>query len=186
LEDEIKPGNASWSIRRKFVLQNVRCNMAELIAEAKNPAIATSLAVFKPTKIHDFYWKEDAREWNPAKLQAAYQEHLFNDAQNTLQIVRKIPYKFYYSFEDEQGKKSEMMIEDWETGQLYWNVFDKKGCERAACEDVRKKYFDDFAKSKDLHFFLGTTKEHHFTSRNPFIIIGTFHPQHEHQTSLDL
>jgi hypothetical protein len=28
-----------------------------------------------------------------------------------------------------------------------------EGNEKKAVEDVRKKYFDDFAKTKDLHFF---------------------------------
>jgi hypothetical protein len=42
---------------------------------------------------------------------------------------------------------------------------------------VRKKYLDDFSKTKDLHFFLGTSQVHHFTGKNPFLIIGTFHPK---------
>lgn len=70
------------------------------------------------------------------------------------------------------------MIEDWETGQLFWNSLRRHdGNEKKACEDVRKKYFDDFAKTKNLHFLLGTTQVHHFRSRNPFVIIGTFHPK---------
>ena len=70
------------------------------------------------------------------------------------------------------------MIEDWETGQLYWNCLQRhQGDEQKACEDVRKKYFDDFARTKDLHFFLGTTFQFHNIAPNPFIIIGTFHPK---------
>ena len=49
---------------------------------------------------------------------------------------------------------------------------------------VKKKYFDDFAKTKDLHFFLGTTQVHHYRALNPFIIIGTFYPKKEVQMSL--
>ncbi|MCF8363989.1 MAG: hypothetical protein K9G70_15360 [Prolixibacteraceae bacterium] len=83
-----------------------------------------------------------------------------------------------YRFKDEAGTISKLMIEDWETGQLYWNSLKRHdGNEKKACEDVRKKYFDDFAKTKDLHFFLGTTQVHHYRARNPFIIIGTFHPK---------
>ncbi len=78
-----------------------------------------------------------------------------------------------------------MMIEDWETGQLYWNCLARhEGNEAKAIEDVRKKYFDDFAKTKDLHFFLGTSQVHHHVSHNPFMIIGTFHPKIELQGSL--
>jgi len=70
------------------------------------------------------------------------------------------------------------MIEDWEVGALYWNCLQRHGGdEKKALEDVRRKYFNDFAETKDLYFFLGTTKKHHFRSRNPFMIIGTFHPK---------
>ena len=70
------------------------------------------------------------------------------------------------------------MIEDWETGELCWNcIYQKGGDEKLAYADGRKKYFDDFALTNDLHFFLGTTQVHHFVAPNPFIIIGTFHPK---------
>jgi hypothetical protein len=76
------------------------------------------------------------------------------------------------------------MIEDWETGQLFWRQLEKYQNEEKAIADVRKKYFDDFAKTKDLHFFLGTTQAFHFQSHNPFIIIGTFQPKVELQGKL--
>jgi len=42
---------------------------------------------------------------------------------------------------------------------LYWNCLKRyEGNEAMACEDVKKKYFDDFAKTKDLYLFLGTTR----------------------------
>jgi len=75
------------------------------------------------------------------------------------------------------------MIEDWEIGALYWNSLKRnEGDERKACLDVRKKYFDDFAKTKDLHLFLGTTREFHLIAPNPFVIIGTFHPKKDDNT----
>jgi Ni,Fe-hydrogenase I cytochrome b subunit len=68
------------------------------------------------------------------------------------------------------------MIEDWELGQLYWNCLkNSNGDEAIACQKVKQKYFNDFAK-KDLYFFLGTTKKFHNVGRNPFVIIGTFYP----------
>ena len=79
-----------------------------------------------------------------------------------------------------KNKQSKLMIEDWEIGQLFWNCFAKhEGNEQKACEDVRKKYFDNFAQTKDLHFFLGTAQLHHFVSKNPFMIIGVFYPKKE-------
>ena len=64
------------------------------------------------------------------------------------------------------------MIEDWEIGALYWNVLKSKS-EQEALEDVKKKYLG-FVADTDLHLFLGTTKQHHYTARNPFMIIGCF------------
>lgn len=76
------------------------------------------------------------------------------------------------------------MIEDWETGQLFWKCLAAhEGDEGKCIQDVKNKYFEDFAKTKDLHFYFGTTAMHHFASKNPFIIIGTFHPKIETQFS---
>ncbi len=78
-----------------------------------------------------------------------------------------------------------MMIEDWEIGALFWRQLAKyEGDESKAVEDVRKKYFDDFALTKDLYLFLGTSQVHHYVSHNPFMIIGTFHPKVEKQMKL--
>jgi len=100
-------------------------------------------------------------------------------------VVQKLPYKFIYHLKDNQGTESRMMIEDWETGQLYWNCLARhEGNEQKAITDVSKKYFDDFAKTKDLYFFLGTTLQFHNIAPNPFVIIGTFHPKKELQGKL--
>lgn len=72
------------------------------------------------------------------------------------------------------------MIEDWELGQLYWNClrkYDGHDAEKKACIDVKKKYLNDFAKTKDIHLFLGTAQTFHLVSPNPFLVIGTFHPK---------
>lgn len=178
-----------WAERKKNVLGKVHYNLSELIVEAKDKNICTSLAVFKPTEILDFEIKEVDREWDKNKLEKLdaerMQMNLFTQPENPFEVVQKLPYKFTYVLIDNQGKKSRMMIEDWEIGQLYWNCLAKhKGDEDKAVKDVRKKYFDDFAKTKDLYLFLGSTQLHHFVSNNPFMIIGTFHPKKELQTSL--
>ncbi len=179
----------NWKERKKIVLGKIYCNITELIAEAHNKNICTSLAVFKPTKILDFTIKEVSREWDKAKLAKLEAErvqgNLFKQPENPFDVVRKLPYKFCYVFEDNQGTKSTLMIEDWEIGQLYWNCLARhEGDEIKAVADVKKKYFDDFAKTKDLHLFLGTSQLHHYVSRNPFMIIGTFHPKKENQLNL--
>jgi len=69
-----------------------------------------------------------------------------------------------------------MMIEDWEIGMLYFNCLKRvNGDKKRAIAKVRKKYYDFFS-TRDLHFFLGTTKRFHNVSPNPFIIIGVFYP----------
>lgn len=179
----------NWTERKKYVLGKVYFNITELIAEAHNKDICTSLAVFKPTKILDFTVEEVEREWDQKKIAKLDEERkqmdLFKQPEDPFKVVNKLPYKFSYVIEDNQGTRSKMMIEDWELGQLYWNCLARyDGNETKAVADVRKKYFDDFAKTKDLHLYLGTSQVHHYPSRNPFMIIGTFHPKIETQLSM--
>ncbi len=174
----------NWLERKNIVLQKVYTNLTTLINEAKQESVCTSLAVFKPTKILDFIFEPVEREWDPKKLAHLNQLKLFEKSENPFEVVKKLPYKFSFVFLDDAGRKSTLMIEDWETGQLYWNCLVKYGDEETACKKVREKYFDDFANKKDLNFYLGTTYVNHYRSPNPFIIIGTFHPNKEAQTTL--
>lgn len=176
----------NWVERKKICLGKIYYNLSELIAEAKDNNICTSLAVFKPTEKIDFTSESVDRDWDKDKLSRLNQLNLFESTdEGKFEVVRKLPFKFKFVFKDNQSKESRMMIEDWEAGQLFWNCLLRyKGDEKKAIEDVRKKYFDDFALTKDLYFFLGTTQAHHYVSINPFIIIGTFHPKKEIQTKL--
>ena len=181
---------SNWLLRKEIVFKNkIYTDIDELIAKSKNREIMTSLAVFKPTEIVDFTIEEVEREWDKKKLEKLKQDRSSNlfaqEDEDLFEVVRKLPYKFSYVLRDCNGKQSKMMIEDWEIGQLYWNCLARhEGNEAKAVEDVKKKYFDDFAKTKDLHLFLGTSQLHHLTGKNPFMIIGTFHPKIETQTSL--
>ncbi|UOY08586.1 hypothetical protein L0P88_08530 [Muricauda sp. SCSIO 64092] len=175
----------NWAKRKDIVLKKVHNDLTKLIEEAQNRDIGTSLAVFKPSKIVDFIIEPVDREWDDKKLASLQQFNLFESTDKGFEVVKKLPYKFSYKFEDVQGRQSTLMIEDWEIGQLFWNCLNREGNEERACELVKKKYIDDFAKTKDLHLFLGTTKRFHFTGRNPFVIIGTFTPKIEIQTKLD-
>ena len=144
------------------------------------------MAVFKPTEILDFYAEPVEREWSNKQKAALAQCNLFETVKDeNFEVVKKLPYKFKFKFRDEEGTESNMMIEDWETGQLFWKMLAKyEGNEQKAIEDVRKKYFEDFAMTKDLYFFLGTTQRNHYVSKNPFMIIGTFHPKIDTQLKL--
>ena len=172
----------NWQERKKICLGKIYYNLPDLIAEAKDKNICTSLAVFKPTEIIDFYSEPVEREWSLKQKALLAQQNLF---ETKIEVVKKLPYKFKFRFKDNNGKVSNMMIEDWETGQLFWNCLARhEGNEQKAIEDVRKKYFDDFALTKDLHFYLGTTQKNHYVSHNPFMIIGTFHPKIDNQLKL--
>jgi len=179
--NEIKADGGSWHDRRHFVLNKVYTNLTSLITEAKDKNICTSLAVFKPKEVLDIIIEPCEREWSKEKLESLKQLNIFDSIlAEKPKVVRKLPYKFSYSFTDEEGRKSILMIEDWELGQLYWNCLkghDGHDKEARACADVRKKYLDDFAKTKDLHLFLGTSKQFHLIAPNPFLVIGTFHPK---------
>jgi len=174
----------NWKERKDIVLKKVYTNLTQLISEAKDKTIATSLATFKPAEILDFTIEQVEREWDKEKLAAlkakAQQLHLFQNAENPFDVVNKLPFKFSYRFKDDAGTISKLMIEDWEIGALYWKMlakYDGHDRETKACEDVKKKYWDDLALTKDLHLFLGTVYESHVKNYpNPFVIIGTFHP----------
>lgn len=172
-----------WGKRRPFIENNIWYNLTDLISEAKNEKVRTSLAIVKPKEILDFVWEHCEREWNKQKMDKVIankaQGSLFDEdeTRHVFKVVTKLPYDFSYIFTTEDGKKRKIMIEDWELGALYFNCLNKaKGNEEEACKKVREKYLDYMWRERDLYFFMGTTKLFHNVSPNPFIIIGTFYP----------
>lgn len=188
-----KSKKADWEERRKILFKNkeIYTNRAKLVEAAKREENPISLALFKPTKIIDFVIEDDSKEWNIKKLASlqarSKQLNLFRDEkeiENEFRVVQKVPYKFSYSFIDDDGKTSTLMIEDWEIGMLYFNCLrSTNGNEQEAVKKVKKKYFDQFLQ-RDVYFILGTTLKYHYVSRNPFIIIGVFYPPKYQQLSL--
>ena len=182
-----------WHKRKEIILkQPPYTNMNKLILEAKDKKNLKSLAVFKPQKFIKFYTKETTREWDSDKterIEALKQQlNLFEtekERQQMFEVVKKVPYEFRYVFMDDENTKRDLMIEDWEVCQLYWNCLKRhNNDEQKALEDVKKKYWDDFVLTKDLYLYLGTTKQFHNIAPNPFIIIGTFHPPLDPQLKL--
>lgn len=177
-----------WEVRRSLIIgkNTVHTNLSRIIAAAKSNDM--SLAVFKPTDVLDFTAEAVPDQWELSKREAAQasldQGSLFDENDRSdFKIMPKLPWKFRYRFVDDEGKESTLMIEDWEVGQLYWNCLKTRTPDQAVAS-VRQKYFDDFAKTKDLHFFLGTTREWHQKAPNPYVIIGTFHPPFQKQIPL--
>jgi hypothetical protein len=191
LLNKISTGKRKDWIERKRLIFNknaIYTSLDEIIRLAHSDKI--SLAIFKPSSIEDFVVEKAAANWPADKLEKVLvnlkQTSLFKEGQDLAEfkIMPKVPYKFSYRFKDALGKASTLMIEDWEIGQLYLNCV-KKGSERDTIAKVREKYFDDFVKTKDLYLFLGTTYEWHVRkAKNPFVIIGTFHPPIDKQGSL--
>ncbi len=183
LKVEPKLKKVDWDERRKIILKNkkVFTNLQELTIKAKQEGI--SLAVFKPKKVLDFVAEEVERDWDANKLAIlkglSQQMNLFQTPEEIAEefkVVQKVPYKFSYRFVDETDRQSKMLIEDWEVGMLYFNCLRQaKGSESVAVAKVKEKYYDYFI-TRDLYFFLGTTKRFHNIAPNPFIIVGAFYP----------
>ena len=187
IQGEIKPSD-NWRERKDAIAKaDLYEDLDLLIADAKNEEKYTSLAVFKPSEVIDFRIEADTKEWAAEKLQAIEarrkQGSLFgNDLKELSQFVNKIPFRFSYVFKDVNGRKSTLMIADWEVGALYFNCL-KNADSKAACKMVRDKYAG-FIQTKDLYFFLGTVKAFHNRAPNPFIIVGVFYPPKDDQSRL--
>jgi len=181
------PTKNKWAARREAFSEKVDAydNLEGLIGRAHKNEL--SLALFKPKRFLKFVHKPVAREWNARKIEnlekQKQQIHLFDNEESVARqfaVVKKLPYKFSYQFEDNLGQTSTLMIEDWEIGALYWNCLrDSHGDENAAIAKVRKKYWDHIVQSGkyDIMLVLGTTLEHHRKKvSNPFVIISVFWP----------
>jgi len=180
-----------WFERKQFILENVSCydDIEEIISLAQKEN-KLSLALFKPTELIDFYWENDQRDWDKVKLNNVVaklkQGYLFEQEEfvEDFKIASKLPFKFKYKFCDINGKVCDLSIIDWEVGALFWNCLRQYDDEQKALEKVRQKYWDDFTQKRDLYFYLGTTKQYHSWSNNPFTIIGTFTPPLDNQLNL--
>lgn len=170
-----------WRKRKELVLMQgpeVYTSMTKLIEDSQEPE-NVSLATFKPAIITGFDIEEE-REWSEGLQKNLQQHDLFDErgGKGDKDIVQKLPFKFFYKFEDENGKLSRLMIEDWEIGALYWNCLKRAdGDEQVALQKVREQYYDTFTNKNDVYLFLGTTLQYHRRRmNNPFVVIGVFYP----------
>lgn len=172
-----------WSKRRAVTLDKVPVytDLTQLIADSYRAEKPISLAMFKPAEILDFYWEDDDKEWNQAKVfEIENQLSLFDspseEKTSPFRVVEKIPYKFKYKFKDINGRVSNLIITDWEVGMLYRNSRKSTNTDEEACQKVKQRYFDEFIK-KDIHFYMGTVwSSHQKRYPNPFSIVGVFYP----------
>jgi hypothetical protein len=126
--------------------------------------------------------KADEKEWTKSEITYLTGEGLFDSgAIRNRSVLRKLPYKFYYSFEtNEEGKitSHRHLITDWEVGMLFWNCYDhnKNNWENK----FRQKLEKEFQKSKDLHLLMGS---HHRFKEN-WLIVGLIYPPKSNQLFL--
>jgi hypothetical protein len=158
----------AWRNRKSIVLSHVYTNLTTLINEARNVAVFTSLATFKPAKIIRFHIEKNKRHSDKAQLELLPLK----------QRVERVPYNFYYSFIDEEGKRSHLQILDWEIYQLCRKLIRKYGQKiDVIYQHLNAKYFEEFVSTRDIYFFLGTNKQWHIRrAKNPFMIVGVFYP----------
>ena len=177
----------NWSARREAFLDKVETHMdlGNLIKAAHTNEL--SLGLYEPKEWLGFTAEPVERNWDPSKLTKLEaqkkQLDMFKDQETVaeeLKIVKKLPYKFSYRFQDINGKERKLMIEDWEIGALFWNCLrDAVGDEKVAVQKVRAKYWDEFVQSGRYSpvLILGTTLAfHNKKAPNPFVIIGVVAP----------
>lgn len=163
--------NDAWKRRKQQVLRNVHTSLAELIAEARNVNLYTSLAVFKPARVLRFHVEKIVLPDEHRKKKRKLSKQQPN-------LADLVPYRFYYTFVDEAGKRSRLQITDWEIYQLCRKLMRKYGNRRMVIyQHLKAKYFYEMLAERDLYFFLGTTRHWHIRrSKNPFMIVGLFYP----------
>jgi hypothetical protein len=193
LSDVTKAGRigtkgAGWKMRKEMCCRHTYRSLSRLTEDAYGDD-KVSLATFKPTEIKGLIVSPDEDDWKKEWQIRRQVPQLFDGIDNrpTASQVNKIPYSFRYRLIDSEGRESRMKIIDWEIGALYRNCLAQaEGDEEVAIEKVREKYARELVK-RDLHLFLGTTKQFHARKApNPFIIIGVFYPPKDPQSDLFL
>lgn len=160
-----------WAERKKYVLAQRMRSMEELyeLQEREN----VSLGIVRPKRVLDLVVEETEREWKSEWQTLFLQQRLFGPQQKPLE---KIPFRFSYRFacDDPRCKGNhEMMIEDWELGQLLLTLRDSEQSEQVAVQKVKDKFLGQMcAPDVDTHFFVGTTLQY-----GKWIVLGVFWPK---------
>jgi hypothetical protein len=163
----ISPSN-NWALRKDIVLKRDIPTMCYLKGR---PQTEVSLGIIKPRIVEDFFAEQVEREWKDKITERMQQLKLFGRDKAPLE---KLPYRFSYGFtcEEPSCKGHNMMIEDWEIGELYRKMRDKHG-EKLACDKVRERFLDTLcAENIDTYFYVGTVLKF-----GTWIILGVFWPK---------
>ena len=166
-----------WADRRKIIDRMPHCTLEQL--KSQYDVDKTSLGIVQPSKVHDLEVKRVEGEWKLQWKGLYAQLDLFG---RTMLPLRKIPFKFSYIFScaDDASKRHTAMIEDWELGALWLNLYKEYGNEELAAEKVKQKYLEEIcAPDKETRFFMGTVYPY-----NSWVVLGVFWPPRKRQLSL--
>ena len=169
--DEPLATSNHWQARKERVFPLKSASLCELQQQRRENDYPT-LGLFKPTGVTLHIEPEENREWTPDELARLNRYSLFENAPS--HTLEKIPYKFRYKFQCDFAECNghSMICTDWELGQSYRGWRDKYGVSRWRAA-FRKRYEYEMTEMNDLHFFVGTVRQH----PGSWIIVGLFYPR---------
>lgn len=176
----VLPATQNWALRARYVLAGGTNSIEEL--QDLQELDGTSLGVVRPKRVIRLSVEASDEVWSPEQAAALTRQRLFGPK---LAPLTRIPYKFRYVFEcdDVRCTSHELLIEDWELGQLY--LREARRSQSHGVGMVRRKFLEEICGSeRDPHFFVGT----HSVFRRSWMVLGVFWPKRAlgRQTALPL
>lgn len=159
----------NWSERLQRISPHIVSDFNAL--ENRRQLEEKTLGFIRPKTFQLEIQKADSEDWTEEERQKLLQDNLFdNDKIRGRNLLRKIPFDFYYRYIAADSCEHRHKITDWEACMLYWNCKNKYGNEWE--KYFRKKLQDSFSQKHDLIFLMGTM--HRFPDK--WLIVGLVYP----------
>jgi hypothetical protein len=162
--------------RREIVLPLLRPSMCAILREHKEEG--TSLAIFPPAELLDFWAESNRKGWSEAQRMHAAQTSMLVPSKTGLE---EIPYRFYFRYRCEEAACTThaQSIIDWELGALYRRLRDQHSAD-VVQEKIREKYADKmWAERFDTFLYVGNQ----YRYPKSFLLLGVFWPKKIGSTS---
>ena len=162
----------SWIARKEEVFPLKSTSLCEL-QRKRDSCGEPTLGFFRPKRIKSLEIEPTDPSWSQSDISRLTQASFFDGP--SLQILEKIPYRFYYHFECEDlGCIGNHRIScyDWEMSQSYRSWYDRYGSDGWE-EKFRNRYEHEMMMENDTHFYVGTIRSH----PHRWIIVGLFFPR---------
>jgi hypothetical protein len=185
--DHIPTHRGNWQERMRWVEPHVLPSFQAL--EERRVATDASLGFLRPTRLLELeivLLPPSEQDWNVEQYEKLTSDSGMEDmfTSNTeptrmRDILRKIPYRFYYRYQIETSEGTEEKrhsLIDWEVGALYWNCLRSHG---ADWETPFRARLETEFQEKDLVFMLGNEKRFH----DQWHIISLIYPPKPPQTA---